>query len=138
MIANRHGFRGYIASRQVRGERTPQHVQNLVIRDYAARNRFFYLLSATELSVPNCHIVLEDVLAELPAIEGIICYSLFMLPEHRAARRRVYDRVLAAGAELHAAVESLKIADEEDVARIEDIWMIERMLPDCLRPKALR
>ena len=31
------GLRGYIASRPVAGARVPQHVQNLVIRDYARR-----------------------------------------------------------------------------------------------------
>ena len=137
MTSNRSGFRGYIASRPVRGTTTPQHVQNLVIRDYAARNKLTYLLSATELSVPGCFMVMEDVLAELPSIEGMICYSLFMLPGGDAARRRLYERVLDSGAELHAALESLKIASESDVRRIEDIWTIERLLPRCLPPSAL-
>jgi sporadic carbohydrate cluster protein (TIGR04323 family) len=137
MQSNRSGYRGYIASRPIRGDRTPQNVQNLVIRDYAQRNKLTYLLSATEFSPAGCHIVLEDVLQELSAIEGLICYSLFMLPQERTARLRVYDRVLASGGELHAALENLKLADENDVARIEDIWMVDRLLPDCLPPKAL-
>jgi sporadic carbohydrate cluster protein (TIGR04323 family) len=137
MIANRSGFRGYIASRPVRGTLTPQHVQNLVIRDYAARNKMSYLLSATEMSVPGCFLVMEDVLAELPSIDGMICYSLFMLPHDDTARHRVYERVLGTGGELHAALESLKIANENDVQRIEDIWTIERLLPDCLPPNVL-
>ena len=36
--STRSGWRGYISPRPVRGSRTPQHVQNLVIRDYAQRN----------------------------------------------------------------------------------------------------
>lgn len=137
MQSNRAGYRGYIASRPVRGDRAPQNVQNLVIRDYAQRNKLTYLLSATEFSPPGCYIVLEDVLQELSAIEGLICYSLFMLPQERGARRRVYDRVLTSGAELHAALENLKLADESDIQRIEDIWMVDRLLPDCLSPLAL-
>ncbi len=135
MASNRSGLRGYIASRPVRGERTPQHVQNLVIRDYAARQKRTYLLSATELSVPGCYIVLEDVLRELDAIEGIICYSLFMLPESRPARLRIYDRLLSAGAELHAAVENLALRSEEDVRRLEDIRLIDGLLASCPDPK---
>jgi sporadic carbohydrate cluster protein (TIGR04323 family) len=49
--SNRHGHRGYIASRPVRGQDWPQHVQNLVVRDYAQRNGLHYLLSATEYAM---------------------------------------------------------------------------------------
>ena len=47
MTAMQGGYRGYIGSRPVRGERTPQQVQNLVIRDYAQRNGIAFKLSAT-------------------------------------------------------------------------------------------
>ena len=62
------------------GDRIPQQVQNLVIRNYADRNRLTYLLSATEYAMPNCYMMLEKVIKELSGLEGVICYSLFMLP----------------------------------------------------------
>ncbi len=62
---NRHGHRGYIASRAVRGQVWPQHVQNLVVRDYAQRNDLHYLLSATEYAMEACYMNLEAVLEEL-------------------------------------------------------------------------
>ena len=80
------GFRGYIFSRPFQGERVPQNVQNLVIRDFAARSRLTYLLSATEYAMPGCFMMLEQVLAELPALEGMICYSIFQLPPDGRAR----------------------------------------------------
>jgi len=137
MIANRNGYRGYIASRPIRGQRTAQNVQNLVVRNYAQQRKLFYLLSAAELNVPNCFMVLEDVLAELPGIEGIICYSLFMLPDDARKRANIYARIFAAGGELHAALENLRIADDSDIRRAEDIWAIEQLLPDCLPPDEL-
>ena len=47
------GHRGYIFSRPFHGNRVPQHVQNMVIRDYCQRNGLNYLLSATEYAMPD-------------------------------------------------------------------------------------
>ena len=84
--------RGYIFSRPFMGERVPQHVQNLVIRDYCERNQLQFLLSAAEYAMPDCHLILEQVLDELPAIEGIAAYSLFQLPQEAALRQHVYQK----------------------------------------------
>jgi len=125
-MSDRIGHRGYIASRPILGSRTPQHVQNLVIRDYAQRAGLMYKLSATEYAMPHCYIMLEQVLAELPTLRGIIAYTLFMLPERRERRLEVYRRVLDAGCSLHTAVEGLVLAGEADIGRIEDILSVQR------------
>jgi sporadic carbohydrate cluster protein (TIGR04323 family) len=125
------GFRGYNFSRPFQGERVPQHVQNLVIRDFAARRGLTYLLSATEYAMADCFMMLEQVLAELPSIEGMICYSIFQLPSDAKARRAVYDRVLASNAILHGAVEGLTIEAGSDIAAIEDIWRVRQVLGAC-------
>ena len=74
------GFRGYIASRPILGNRTAQHVQNLVIRDYAQRHNLLFKLSATEYAMAGCYMMLQQVLQELPQLDGIIAFSMFMLP----------------------------------------------------------
>ena len=126
-MSNRQGYRGYVASRAVRGQLWPQGVQNLVIRDYAQRNGLTYLLSATEYAMPGCYMNLEAVLDELDRIEGVLLFSLFMLPERRERRRAIYDRVFAAGASLHGALENLSLSEESDVQRIEDIFAADRL-----------
>ena len=52
--------RGYIFCRSFMGERAPQHVQNIVIRDYCKKNQLSYLLSATEyaMAVSYTHLTL--------------------------------------------------------------------------------
>src|SRR3954469_20736739 len=60
----RDGYRGYIASRPVNGVPYPHKVQNLVIRDYAARKKLPFLLSATEIAVPDSTMMLNDLLAK--------------------------------------------------------------------------
>ncbi len=118
------GHRGYIASRSVRGERTPQQVQNLVIRDYAARNCLTFKLSATEYAMPGCTMMLNAVMDELPSLDGVIMFSMFMLPDDEARRRRLYARVLEQGKDLHAALENVRIACDADIQRFEDILRV--------------
>ncbi len=124
----RAGYRGYIGSRPILGNRTPQAVQNLVIRDYCQRNRLTYLLAAAEYTMPGCYMMLNEVLAELPRLEGIVCYTLFMLPEDADRRREIYRRVLAARASLHTALEGQALRSADDIGRIEDIWLVQRAL----------
>jgi len=121
MQANRKGYRGYVFSRSVDNHRVPQHIQNLVIRDYAARRRLHYLLSATEYAMPGCYLILEQVLDELETLEGVILYSMFMLPAVASERYRIYQRLLDAGGGLHSAVEGFALTHEPDIERWENV-----------------
>lgn len=121
-----YGYRGYIASRPVRGSTVPQHVQNLVIRDFAQRNGLLFKLSATEYAMAGSFMMLDAVLAELPQLDGIILYSQFMLPERPERRRAIYDRVLSEGKMLAGAVENLILRTPADVRRWEDIILTDR------------
>ena len=133
MATNRSGYRGYIASRTFMGERAPQHVQNLVIRDYCQNRGYDYLLSATEYAVPNCFMMLEQVIqeAEAETIAGIIAYSMFMLPETRAKRFAALERVLATGTEFHFAVEDLRIVTADDIPAIDALWRLRQSVAFC-------
>ena len=125
-MAERAGHRGYIGARPLNGSRTPQHVQNIVIRDYARRKNLQFLLSAVEHVMPGSYMILEDLLDELPRLGGIICYSIFMLPPDERRRREVYDRVLREGCNLHAAVEEIAIASNDDIGAVEDILLVNK------------
>jgi sporadic carbohydrate cluster protein (TIGR04323 family) len=122
---SRAGHRGYIASRPVRGILWPQHVQNLVVRDYCQRHGLHYLLSATEYAMPACYMNLEAVLDEAPRLAGVALFSIYMLPERRERRRAVVDRLFEAGADLHGALEGVAVRDRDDAARLEDLFQVE-------------
>ena len=123
MQTNHKGYRGYVFSRLLDGHRVPQHIQNLVIRDYAQRRRLHYLLSATEYSMQGSYLILEQILDDLTALDGIIVYTMFVLPAVAAQRRAIYKRVLAAGCSLHAAVEGFVLKDEDDIERWENVLL---------------
>ncbi len=135
-MTGRRGYRGYISSRPVGGDRVPQAVQNLVVRDFARRRGLDFLLSATEYVMPGSYLMLEQVVDELPAIAGAILYSMVQLPEGRARRLGLLRRALASGAVLYAALEDLRLADEDDLRRWEDIALVRQALPRCPRSLA--
>ncbi len=120
------GFRGYIASRPIRDERMPQQIQNLVIRNYAVRNGLAFKLSATEYAMPGCFMMLNAVIEELPTLDGVILFSMFMLPTEREGRRRIYSQILDQGRELHAALENVSVRTWSEVARFEDILLVDQ------------
>ena len=130
---DRAGYRGYTASRPFMGERAAQHVQNIIISKYAERQKLHYLLSATEYSMPNCYMILEQLLGDLAQLEGLICYSLFMLPTQSAEREAIYRAVIEADASMHFAVEGLVLQSGQDIERMEALWLMRNILPHCPR-----
>lgn len=97
-----------------------------MIRDYARRKNLQFLLSAVEHIMPGSYMVLEDILDELPRLNGMILYSIFMLPPDEARRREIYDRVLREGCDLHAAVEEITLSSPKDIQAVEDILLVNK------------
>ena len=124
----RHGFRGYIASRPINGTRYPQRIQNLVIRDYTQRKNLEYLLSSAEWSIPGCYEILEEILTNLSALEGVVLFSMFMLPERKSKRHEIYSLILDSGVVLHSALEGAVIESPQDIEYFEDIIEISNIL----------
>ena len=121
-------FRGYIGSRPIRGTSYPHRVQNLVVRTYAETKKLKLQLSATEYSVPHCYQMLSDAIDDLEKLGGIILYSLFLLPERRERRQKIYQRVFATNSALHFALEDLNISKPGDEVLIEEILFVQNAL----------
>ena len=130
--------RGYVSSRKFLDNRVPQHVQNLVIRDYCSRKGLLFLLSAVEFSMRESFLTMEKVLSELSEVDGVVCYSLFQLPTQENRRNRIYSIVLEQKRTTHFAVESLMIEKEEDISRIENIWSVTSFLTEIIHPSLLQ
>ena len=125
--------RGYIFSRPFLGERVPQHVQNLVIRDYCKKQGLQYMLSATEYAMAGSHLILNQVMEELPILKGIVFYSLFLLPENKPERDKVSQIIMKNNKSIYFAVEGLRMSNKTEQERIETIWQIKKTLPQCLK-----
>ena len=122
--------RGYIFSRSFHGERVPQSIQNLTIRDFCERNNIMYLLSATEYAMKNSSKVLFKI-AEDSQVGSIILYSLFQLPGDPQDRDRLYKICIKQKKNIYFALENKSIISKYDIELIENIWNIKNTLPDC-------
>lgn len=129
----RQGFRGYCTNAEFGGHRIPVPVQNLMLRDYVQRRNLLFRLSINELQFPNCYLQLMGLLTQLPALEGVIMCSMFMLPKDPAARQAIYREFLRHGASLHCVMENVIIQTADDLEAVEEILAIRETLPACPR-----
>ena len=124
-------LRGYIFARPFMGERAPQHVQNIILRDYCQKRGHELLLSAAEYAMPDSYMILESVLDDLANIDGIVFYSLYQLPTQPEQRRLVYSRVLDAQKSLHFAVEGMSISNIDEIDSVENCLLVKATLDHC-------
>ncbi len=126
-----NGFRGYIFCRPFMEERVPQHVQNIVIRDYCSKKGIHYLLSATEYAMKNSTLILRQLINDLPSVDGIVAYSIFQMPEDDTERQSIFNSILSSKKEIHFAVEGLSLYDNESCCHIESIWQVKKAISQC-------
>ena len=93
-----------------------------------------FLLSATEYAMPGCFMMLEQVVDEMAAGGGAILYSMMQLPERRECRRALLERALATGGILYTALEDLRLADQGDLRRWEDIALVREAMAQAGQP----
>ena len=133
-MATDKGYIGYNGARHLATGRAPQHIQNLVIRDYCGRHGLPFKLSASEYAMPHCYMMLDKLVEEIDQHDGIVMYSMFMLPARAARRRAFYRRILGAGASLHAAVEDMALSAKTDLTRWEDILRVQALVATTSPP----
>ncbi len=110
------------------GERAPQHVQNIVIKDFCRNNSFEYLLSVSEYKMKNSYLILKDLLKKLKSIDGIVMYSLFQLPESLKERNKILNNILKKNKIVCFAVEKIKVVKKKDLAKVNILWKIKQSL----------
>lgn len=120
--------KGYIFSRPFFDERAPQHVQNIVIRNFCKQNSFHFLFSASEYRMKNNYSILEDLLNNSKDFDGIVAYSLLMLPENITIRNRILNKLIIKKKFLSCAVENITIKSIKDIKRINNLWKIKKTL----------
>ena len=128
-------FRGYIFSRSFRGERAPQSVQNIIIRDYCEKRSYEFLLSKAEYAIEDSYKILFDALKKLKKIEGMVFYSVLMLPTSKSLRFKIYNIFLNNKKKLLFAVEDLQLKSIKDIERIENILKIKKIVSNNLNNK---
>ena len=121
-------IRGYIFSRPFMGERAPQHVQNIVIKDFCKNNSLEYSLSVSEYKMENSFLILNDLLKKMRNIDGIVAYSLFQLPTDNNKRNHILKKIINKKKFICFAVEKITVSKIKDIKKINVLWRIKKHL----------
>jgi sporadic carbohydrate cluster protein (TIGR04323 family) len=125
--------RGYIFGKEFMGERVPQQIQNIVIRDFCIKNKLYYKLSLVEYVFKKSTFMLKEGLKEIDKIYGIVFYSLFQLPEDEKDRNLICKFVLKKKKKLFFALENIEMSSLDDLKKINSLWLIKKELPYCYK-----
>ena len=113
-------------------ERCPQHIQNIVLRDYCTKMKYKYLLSGAEYAMNNSYLMLKQVGDERPHIDGIVAYSLFQLPSEINKRNKILKQIIKNKKTISFAVEQVSVSNLNDIDNLNSIWEVKKILPGCL------
>lgn len=114
------------------GERAPQFIQNLAIRDYCIKKKLNFLLSAVEYAIDDSTLILDEIISNIRTIDGIAMYSLFQLPTCQKKRFDTYSDFIKNRKSMHFILENLVIEQIDDIKIVENIWNVKHTLPKCL------
>ena len=126
-------IKGYIFSRPFLDERAPQHIQNIIIREFCKKEKLHYSLSAVEYAMSNSYKTLYQLINYLKKIDGIVAYSVFQLPINNVERNKILKKVIKKKKTFYFALEDLKVSNKNDLEKIEQIWLVKKTLPYCLK-----
>ncbi len=120
-------LKGYIFSRPSFGERVPQNVQNLVIRDYCEKKKFDFLLSSTEYTMKDSTLILFELVKNFKHYQGIVFYSILHLPINKKERYKLYRETHIKKKELHFSLENFRAKDKHSFYELEKIFSIKTL-----------
>jgi len=124
-------IKGYIFSRPFLDERAPQHIQNIIIREFCKKKNLHYSLSAVEYAMSDSHKTLYQLIKDLKKLDGIVAYSVFQLPTDNEERNKILNKVISKKKFFYFALEDLKLTNKEDLKKIDNIWLVKKILPKC-------
>jgi len=119
------------------GERVPQSVQNLVLRNFCKNNNLIFELSSTEYAMTESYYILNQLLVN-KKYKCIIFYSLFQLPENNNLREKILKKFLRKKKKLIFALEGIIIDKTNNIEDIENIWHVKKISKLCLSTQEIR
>jgi len=131
------GYRGYVTCREFGGLRVPVPVQSLMIRQYTERKGLMFKLHVNENIFPHSYMQLEALLRELPQLEGVAAFSMFMLPRNARRRRAIYETFFETSSELHLVLEETIIRAPEDTQPVEEVLSFTEVIRNAPDPRTV-
>ena len=122
MVMNiKKSARGYIASGEYHGSRTPQHIQNQIVKLYCDAHDLNFVLSRAEYWINgNTHCQLWAALKE--GFKHIVFFSFLQLPLDGKEREEIYKHCCKNQITLHFATE--RISTKADIQSFADLELL--------------
>ena len=105
--------RGYIASGEFKGYRTPQHLQNQIIKLYCDANDLKFVLSRAEYWI-NGSTICQLWAALKEEFKHIVFFSLWQLPDDKTERHKIYQHCVEKNITLHFATERMRVNNDRN------------------------
>lgn len=122
--------RGYIASGKFNGNRTPQHLQNQIIKFYCDSNNLEFVLSRAEYWI-NGSTKCQLWAALKEEFKHIVFFSLWQIPPSKKEREEIYQYCLDNRIILHFATERMSTAGGVNTfADLETLIQSNSMITD--------
>ena len=121
-----HSYRGYVSSRLVDGNKIPQSLQNLKIRDYAISKKLNIKLSITEYKMNKSYFALNSLKNEANKLKGVIFFSIYQLPIEKKIRKSFLNFFIKKKKKLFFALEDIQIKNQSDINEVELIFFITK------------
>ena len=113
--------RGYIASGEIGGSRTPQHIQNQIVRHYCEVNSLEFVLSRAEYWMDgNVQSQLWASLKE--GLKHIVFYSVLQMPNDEKSRHAIYKFSRDECISIHFACERIILG--KDIEQFDDLEIL--------------
>ncbi|MDC3206104.1 hypothetical protein OA961_01620 [Candidatus Pelagibacter sp.] len=122
--------RGYIFSRSFFGERVPQHIQNIVIRDFCKKNKLNYNLSLVEYAMKDSYTMFNQIINQIDKFDGVVLYSLFQLPKSDKVRNNLCNNILNKNKKIYFANENRVVKSKFELEKINIIWKLKQKIPE--------
>lgn len=119
------------------GERVPQSVQNLVLRNFCKNNNLIFELSSTEYAMNESYYILNQLLVN-KKYKCIIFYSLFQLPENNILRYEILIKFFKRKKKLIFVLENITANKINDIQDIENIWYVKKISKLCLSTQEIK
>ena len=74
----------------------------------------------------NCYLMLKSVLKNISSIDGIVFYSIFMLPNLKKDRLSIFKSVLKKKKIIRFALEEIELKNYSNIKDIENLYLIKK------------
>ena len=74
----------------------------------------------------NCYLMLKSVLKNIKSIDGVIFYSVFMLPEKNEERKKILTFFIKNKKKIYFALEEFSLVNLGDLRKVNEIFKIKK------------